>query len=73
MELLLTSNISVQLNNRLEWRNNTDTAYNKETSRLFSEEAQIFQCMQQESGDLLPLCGGECHSQSSSLQGWQHQ
>lgn len=47
--------LRVHLNNRLDWRTDADAVYKRGMSRLFSEETQIFQCMGQDAGDLLPV------------------
>ena len=48
--------LGVVIDNRLDWKSNTEAAYKKGMSRLFPEEAEILQRVQQDVGNLLPVC-----------------
>ncbi len=64
--------LSVHLNNKLDWTNNTNTLYRKGQSRLSAEETQVFWSAEGTPGDLLSLCGGISHLLWNGLLGQQH-
>ncbi|KAI3375437.1 hypothetical protein L3Q82_021922 [Scortum barcoo] len=61
--------LGVHLNSRLDWSTNTDAPYKKERSRLYF----LRMCVQEDVGDLLPVCGCERHPLCCGLLGERHQ
>ncbi|KAI3366056.1 hypothetical protein L3Q82_009711 [Scortum barcoo] len=54
--------LGVVIDNRLDWKSNTESVYKKGMSRtLFPEEAEILQRGQQDVGDFLPVCCCQRH------------
>ncbi len=53
--------LSVHLNNKVDWSDNTDALYRKGQSAVLSEKAQVLQCVHQAVMDVPPVCGGQCH------------
>ena len=66
--------LGVTINHRLEWRSNTEALLQEGGEQtIHPEEAEILQCVQQDVGDLLSVCGGQCTFLCCSLLGEQHQ
>lgn len=61
--------LGAHLNNRLDCRTISDTMYKKWMNKLFSEEAQLLQCIQQDVGTHLLVCDVKYHLQCCSLLG----
>ena len=54
--------LAVYLNVRLDWSTNTYAVYMKGMRQtVFPSQAQILQHLQQDVGDLLPVCGSKRH------------